>query len=89
MIVRHVMDRRLLDRERNRQYIMIKGKPTEAQAISEDLDAKAGTLITERGSEESVRVVKRNIRAVMPWRFSTDLPRAAFVTLLAGIGYLL
>ena len=89
MVVRHVLDRKLMDRERNRRYIVVKGKPTAEQVINKDPDASTGTLVTERGSEESVRIVKRNVRAVMPWRLSVDLPRAAFVTLMSGIGYLL
>ena len=89
MFSKHVMEQRWMDRERNRSYIVVQGKPTEEQVINKDPDSKTGTLITERGSEESVRIVRRNVRGVMPWRISTDLPRAALVTLMAGVSYLL
>jgi hypothetical protein len=87
--LRYVVEKRFADRELNRRYIVVHGKPTVAEAVNTNPDAKTAMLITERGAEESVRVVRRNIRAVMPWRLSTDLPRAVFNTLLAGVGYLL
>ena len=68
---------------------MVRGMAPEAEQITESTDAKNGTLIMERGVEEHVKVVRRRVRAVTPWRFSVDLPRATFVTIMAGVGYLL
>ena len=54
-----------------------------------DERSKDGVLISERGVEEEVRVVRSHKRPAMPWRFSSDLPRAAYVTVIAGVAYLL
>ena len=43
----------------------------------------------EETVEESVRIVKSSSREVMPWRFSTELPRAALMTVIVGVAYLL
>lgn len=84
-----LLEQRWLDRELNRRYIVVRGMAPEAERIAENSDAKNGTLITERGVEEHVKVVRRRVRAVTPWRFSVDLPRAAFVTIMTAVGYLL
>ena len=83
------MEKRWLDEASNRRYIVVAGRSPEAERISEDSDAKTGTLLTKRGVEETVRVVTRKVRDVQPWRFSVDVPRAAAVTVMVGIGYLL
>ena len=83
------LEQRWLDVELNRRYVSIRGKPTESERISSDGDAKNGTLITERGVEEHVRVVRRKRHGGSAWRFSVDLPRAAYVTVMVGVGYLL
>lgn len=78
-----------MDKELNRRYVSVRGVPTEAQRISTDSESKNVVLISERGVEEHVRVVRRHNRNVTPWRFSIDLPRAAYVTVMTGVGYLL
>lgn len=78
-----------MDKERNRRYVSVRGVPTEAERINADSEGKNMTLISERGVEEQVRVVRRHKRSVTPWRFGVDLPRAAYVTVIAGVGYLL
>ena len=85
----YFLEKRWLDRERNRRFIVVNGRPTTAEAINADSYAKTGTLITERGSEESVRIVRRHTRGPMPWRLSVDLPRSLLATIIAGVGYLL
>ena len=67
----------------------MQGKPTEEERINADKEGKNMVLRSERGVEERVRVVRRHIRTVTPWRLSVDLPRAAYVTVMAGVGYLL
>lgn len=87
--VSYFLEKRWMDRERNRRFIVVNGKPTTAETIQADSHAKTGTLVTERGSEESVRIVRRDVRGVMPWRLSVDLPRSLLATVIAGVGYLL
>ena len=77
---KHVLERRWLDNELNRRYIVVGGIATEA---------KVGTLITERSAEENVGVTRSRARTVTPWRLSVDLPRAAYVVVMTGVGYLL
>ncbi|KAL8953032.1 MAG: hypothetical protein Q9222_001082 [Ikaeria aurantiellina] len=86
---KQILERRWLDQELNRRYIRVRGIPTEAERIDVDPLSKQVTLITERGVEEHVQVVRKIRRAVTPWRHTVDLPRAAYATLTAGIGYLL
>ncbi|KAL8724770.1 MAG: hypothetical protein Q9181_006682 [Wetmoreana brouardii] len=86
---KHVLEHRWLDQELNRRYVVVRGTPTEAEQINSDTDNKNATLISERGVEEHVKVVRKARRSITPWRFSVDLPRAAYATLMAGVGYLL
>lgn len=86
---KHILEHRWMDKELNRRYVSVRGVPTEAARINADREGKNVTLISERGVEEQVRVVKRHKRSVTPWRFSVDFPRAAYVTVTAGVGYLL
>lgn len=85
-----ILEHRWKDQRLARRYVIVRGKPTEAERIAaDDQEGKDMVLVTARGVEESVRVVKAKGRAVAPWRFSQDLPRAALGTVLAGVGYLL
>ncbi|KAL9031450.1 MAG: hypothetical protein Q9196_000511 [Gyalolechia fulgens] len=86
---KHTLEHRWLDHELNRRYVTVRGIPTEAERISLDSESKNATLITERGVEEHVKVVRMARRTITPWRLSVDLPRAAYATLMAGVGYLL
>lgn len=86
---KHVLEHRWLDQELNRRYVTVRGTRTEAERMSLDGDSKHATLITERGVEEHVKVVRRSQRSITPWRFSVDLPRALYATLMAAVGYLL
>ena len=86
---KHVLEHRWLDGELHRRYVAVQGLPLETERIISDSRNKDATLISERGVEEHVRIVRRSRRAVSPWRFSVDLPRAVYATVLAGIGYLL
>lgn len=86
---KHILEHRWLDTELDRRYVSVRGKPTESERISTDGDAKTATLVSERGVEEHVRVVRRKRLGGAAWRFSVDLPRAGYVTAMAGVGYLL
>ena len=85
----YLLEKRWADCERQRRYVVVQGRPSVAESVNADASAKKAVLVSERGSEESVRVVSREVRAVMPWRFSVDLPRAALKMVMAGVGYLL
>lgn len=86
---KHILEHRWMDKELNRRYVSVRGVPTEAARINADSEGKNVTLISERGVEEQVRVVRRHKRSVTPWRCSIDLPRAVYVTVMSGVGYLL
>ena len=84
-----VMERRWLDAAMNRRYVVVAGKQRESERVSQESETKSTVLLTERGVEEEVRVVRRVSRGVMPWRWSVDLPRALILVVLSGMGYLL
>lgn len=86
---KYVLEQRWMDQQLNRRYVNVRGLPTEAERISMDSEAKNMVLKSERGVEEHVKVVRNHVRSVSPWRFSVDLPRAAYFTVLTAVGYLL
>jgi len=73
---------------RNRRYVRVHGRTTEAGRIDQDPDAKTGSLITVNGVEENVKVVVAKSE-FMPFRLSVDVPRAALTTVIAAVAYLL
>ena len=76
-------------RARDRRYVLVKGRGTEAGKIEVDDDVKSGSLITAQGVEENIKVVRNASRPVMPFRLSVDVPRAILVLMIAGVAYLL
>lgn len=89
MAGKHILEHRWLDQQLNRRYVAVQGIPTEEERINADTEGKNMVLRSERGVEERVRVVRSHVRTVMPWRLSVDLPRAVYVTVMVGVGYLL
>lgn len=87
--LKHLTEKRWLDQALNRRYVVVAGKLPEAERTSEDGDARTATLLTKMGVEETVKVVRRHVREVQPWRLSVDVPRAVLVTVMAGVAYLL
>ena len=91
---RHVIEAKWHDKAINRRYVFIAGESEadrERQAIGSGGEKATEATLTVRGVDERVKVVKtarRRMEAV-PWRFSTDLPRACIFTVQAGVGYLL
>ena len=83
------LDKRNIDAARKRRYIVVAGQTSITEETALNSEAKSAVLISERGGEEEVRVVSRKMRTVMPWRLSTDLPRALLSTVTIGVGYLL
>jgi hypothetical protein len=84
-----IVEQRWLAQARNRRYVVVKGKTTEAGRIDRDPDAKEASLITAQGVEEPVKVVRAHQRGAVPFRLSVDVPRAAIVFVIAGVSYLL
>ena len=92
---RHVIETKWHDRALNRRYVFVAGETEadrERQAIGPGGEKAEQATLTVRGVNESVKVVKtagrRGLEGV-PWRLSTDLPRACIFTVQAGVGYLL
>lgn len=84
-----VLERRWLAKAKKRRYIKVEGAPTEADKIDEGSESEYGTLLSAQGHEERVKVVTSRSTPVLPWRLSVDLPRALYVTVTAGVAYLL
>ena len=87
--LRAILEARWLDQALQRRYVVVRGRAPEAERIEGDADAKEARLVSARGVEEKVKVVKKEKRGAMPWRFSVDLPRAGLLTVISGVGYLL
>lgn len=84
-----ILEQRWLAQALNRRYVVVAGRTPEAERVEFDPDAKTGTLVTAQGVEERVKVVRRSASGTVPWRFTVDLPRAAIVTVITGVVYLL
>lgn len=74
---------------RNRRFVLVKGKSSEAGKIDADPDSLKGSLITVNGVEENVKVVRSDARGVAPFRLLVDVPRAVITMAIAGVAYLL
>lgn len=83
-----VLESRWIDAEYNRRYIVVTRKANSKERISSDSDSKRA-LLTENGIEEDVMLVRKHMKGARPWRITTDGPRAAIDTVIAGILYLL
>ncbi|KAK5115131.1 hypothetical protein LTR62_001828 [Meristemomyces frigidus] len=88
------LERSWHDKAINRRYIMISGQTEadrERQAVGKGGEKTEVAVLTANGTDERVKVVRsagRNLEG-KPWRFSTDLPRAALFTVDSGVKYLL
>lgn len=87
---KHYLELRWVKQAFARRYIYVADKTPVAEQVAQDADSKEGVL-TVNGVDQSVKLMeaRKHIAHVHPWRFSTDLPRAALVTVIAGVGYLL
>jgi hypothetical protein len=86
--VKSVLEHRWIDAELNRRYVVVRRKVDTKERVSSDSDSKRA-LLTENGVEEDVMIVRKHVKGVRPWRITTDGPRAAIDTVIAGILYLL
>lgn len=74
---------------RNRPLVIVKGRNAEAGRPDAESETKTQTLITSRGVVEEVKGNRATSRGPVPFRLSVDLPRAALVLVISGVGYLL
>ncbi|MBE3046888.1 copper transporter family protein [Candidatus Bathyarchaeota archaeon] len=82
-------ERRWLDRELARRYVVAEGKQAFSERLSQEQSAK-DMVLSANGVEENVRVVGRGQAAGgRPWRFSVNPARAGMDVVVAGVGYLL
>lgn len=89
---RHSLEHRWHDKAIGRRYIVVSDKQrTSDQYSDKEREDGSNAVLTVRGVDENVRVIKTHARSRegKPWRLSTDLPRASVFTLQAGVGYLL
>ncbi|KAK4548129.1 hypothetical protein LTR36_009998 [Oleoguttula mirabilis] len=91
---RHTVEHRWHDKAVNRRYVIVAGETEadrERQALGKGGEKVEEATLTARGLDERVKVVRSSRRALesVPWRFSTDLPRACIFVVQAGVGYLL
>ncbi|CAK4034726.1 Ctr copper transporter [Lecanosticta acicola] len=90
---RGLLERKWHDTAVKRRYIVVAGESAaERQEALSGQDKSETAVLTTRGMDENVRVVTNGgtrPRETVPWRFSTDLPRACIFTVQAGVGYLL
>ena len=87
--LKSVIEQKWASRARNRRYVVVRGRTTEAGRIDVDPDAKMASLITAQGVEEPVKVVQAYDRGAIPFRLSVDVPRAAITVVIVGTSYLL
>jgi hypothetical protein len=85
---KHVLEARWIDIDLHRRYVVVAGADGVAEEVRAG-DSEKTTLLSQRGIEEDVRVVRAGGRIARPWRLTRDPVRAAVVTVLAGVGYLL
>lgn len=82
------LDARAIESAMRRRYVVVEGETGAADKIASDSNSITG-ILTTNGVAENVRIVQAPVKHIQPWRFSVDLPRAAIMTVAAGIGYLL
>ncbi|EOD50876.1 Ctr copper transporter [Neofusicoccum parvum] len=82
------LEDRWLAQALQRRYIVVADKTPAAERIERD-DSSRSAVLTANGVEERVTIGHRQTGGAQPWRFGVDLPRAAMVTVIAGVGYLL
>ena len=84
-----VLEQRWAAQARNRRFVVVKGQQPRSERIENDPDAKFGSFVGPNGVEERVKYVQADGRRALPFRLSTDVPRAALVMVIAGLSYLL
>ena len=73
--------------ESRRRYI-IAGVEQKKQSRSREEDSKM-SVSSDNSDEASMKVPKKEVSGVRPWRTTQDIPRACLDVVIAGVGYLL
>ncbi|KAK4955452.1 hypothetical protein LTR66_013437 [Elasticomyces elasticus] len=100
MAYKQILEHAWHDRAVNRRYVVVADEnDAAAKELKGDVEVKEEAVLTTRGLDERVRIVRQErrvgagarTRAIegQPWRFSVDLPRACIFTVQVGVGYLL
>ncbi|KAF2116929.1 Ctr copper transporter-like protein [Lophiotrema nucula] len=82
------LDARAVESALKRRYVVVADQQPIAEKIASDANSATG-ILTTNGVQENVRMVQTPVKHIQPFRFSVDLPRAALMTVIAGVGYLL
>lgn len=89
LAVKSVQESRWLDQEMNRRYVVVNGRQTLQENLSQE-DLKQQMVLSANGVEEQVMVVQKNHnKYARPWRISVDPVRAVIDTIIAAVGYFL
>ncbi|KAJ4407314.1 hypothetical protein N0V85_004383 [Neurospora sp. IMI 360204] len=88
LALRNWQENRWIDAEMKRRYVVVAGRGTLAERVSNDSLAKP-MVLSGNGVEENVTVVQRHGAEGRPFRLSVDPIRAVLDTVIAGVGYLL
>lgn len=86
--VKSFQEARWLDQEMKRRYVVVNGRQTMQENLSQE-DLKQQMVLSANGVEEQVMVVQKNHQHARPWRISVDPIRAVIDTLIAAVGYFL
>ncbi|ETN40009.1 uncharacterized protein HMPREF1541_04284 [Cyphellophora europaea CBS 101466] len=84
-----VLEQRWAAQARNRKLVLVKGQESASERVENDPYAKFGSFIGANGAEERLKYVQADGRRALPFRLSTDVPRAALVMVIAAVSYLL
>lgn len=84
-----VLEQRWAAQARERKLVLVKGQQPPSEQIESDPYAKVGSFVGPNGVEERVKYVQADGSRFLPFRLSVDVPRAALVTVIAGVSYLL
>ncbi|MCJ1485407.1 hypothetical protein MMC06_005581 [Schaereria dolodes] len=86
---KHILEHDWSEKERIRRFIVVRGRSAEEEHTGPASSQKDRTLIGERILKDGGNPGRGQTRNMTPWRLSVDLPRAAFLTVIVGVGYLL
>lgn len=71
-----------------RRYVVVADQAAVGEKVASDANSMTG-ILTANGVQENVKIIEAPSSHIQPWRFSVDLPRAALMTVIAAVGYLL
>ncbi|PVH97957.1 Ctr copper transporter-like protein [Periconia macrospinosa] len=82
------LDAKAMEAALKRRYVVVADQQSAGDKAFNDASSMTG-ILTTNGMQENVRIVSAPVKHIQPFRFSVDLPRAAIMTVAAGVGYLL